>query len=323
LFALSPLLVIFLPTQPGLIEEGNCNMLYAIYTSVVVVIVAISTFALLLNRLYIPVSTGRYDRQDTSPWQQYWGESYGPELKSQLLRPVFDKLETEKKLGDVIIDLGSGASPVTRLLKTRSGRKRICVDIAADNVQSSDELRVRLDLKEVGHCASMAFRKAMLRVCAFLGINPRMVEERERVDLIVMSDILNYVDFRAVLSAFANYLKPEGRIIVFNLPYRGNGLLFSDRGLKDNRQLFEFLKISHFDIEYKAFPKRSRNDKNESEELIVLVARKRREGLNAMRLHGNVLAAFPALQATKVDLIETKVVELIPAGLMIQSRKEA
>jgi len=54
---------------------------------------------------------------DANPWQQYWGESYGPESKQLLLKPVFDKLETEEKIGNLIIDVGSGALPVTQLLK--------------------------------------------------------------------------------------------------------------------------------------------------------------------------------------------------------------
>ena len=87
------------------------------------------------------------------------------------------------------------------------------------------------------------------------------------------SDVLNYVDFRKVLNGFAEYLKPGGRIIVFNLPNRGNGLLFSDKGVQDNRQLYAFLEEHHFEIEHKAFPKRPRNETDESEELIVLVAR--------------------------------------------------
>ena len=80
-------------------------------------------------------------RQDANPWQEYWGESYSPQLKQRLLKPVFDKLETEEKIGNLIIDVGSGASPVTQLLKTKPARKRICVDIAADNVGSLDALK--------------------------------------------------------------------------------------------------------------------------------------------------------------------------------------
>jgi hypothetical protein len=112
------------------------------------------------------------------------------------------------------------------------------------------------------------------RVCAFLGINPKTEAKTQRADTIVFSDTLNYVDFREVLNGFGNYLKPGGRIIVFNLSNRGHGLLFSDMGLKDNRQLYTFLEEHHFEIEHKAFPKRPRNETDESEELIVLVARK-------------------------------------------------
>src|SRR6266481_6007170 len=77
------------------------------------------TLAFILNWLfYKPMFGCRHDRQDAHPWQQYWGESYGPELKRWLLEPVFGKLETEGKIGNLIIDVGSGASPVTRLVKT-------------------------------------------------------------------------------------------------------------------------------------------------------------------------------------------------------------
>jgi hypothetical protein len=107
-----------------------------------------------------------------------------------------------------------------------------------------------------------------------LKIDLRTDTEIQRVDTMVISDTLNYVDFRKVLSGLASYLKPNGRIIVLNLPYRGNQSLFSDRGLKDNRELYPALEELGFEIEHKSFPKRPRNETDESEELIVLVARK-------------------------------------------------
>jgi SAM-dependent methyltransferase len=230
---------------------------------------------LILNWLfYRPISDNRLDRGDANPWQEYWGETYAPELKQQLLKPVFGKLEKEEKIGNLIIDVGSGASPVTQLLKTKPGRKRVCVNIAADKGRSLEELRIRLDAERVGQFCALSFRKAILRVCAFLETNPKTDEKTERADMIVFSDILNYVDFRKVLSGFGKYLKPDGRIIVLNLPHRGNHSLFSENGLKDNLKLCAFLEESHFEIEHKAFPKRPRNETDESEELIVLVARR-------------------------------------------------
>jgi hypothetical protein len=115
----------------------------------------------------------------------------------------------------------------------------------------------------VGQFGSLSFRKALLRVCAFLGINPKTEAKTERADTIVFSDMLNYVDFRKVLNGFVKYLKPGGRIVVFNLPNRGNGLLFSGQGLKDNRQLYAFFEEHHFEIEHKAFPKRPPNERSD------------------------------------------------------------
>jgi len=172
------------------------------------------------------------------------------------------------------VDVGSGASPVTRLLKPKTDRKRICVDVAADNAATADELRIRMDAEKIGDFESLSFGKALARACAFLKINPRAGTNKCQADLIVFSDVLNYVDFRRVLHGFAEYLKPNGRFIVINLPFRGNRLLFSDKGLKNNRHLYSALFEEHFIIEHKSFPKRQPRETDESEELIVLVARK-------------------------------------------------
>jgi SAM-dependent methyltransferase len=233
---------------------------------------------LVLNWLfYRPIFGKTQERGEGNPWQEYWGETYAPELKQRLLKPLFDELDRAGKVGNLVIDIGSGARPVSRLLEAKPGRKRICVDIAADNSQSADELRLRLDAEKVGQFERLSFRKASLLACTFLGISPRKDQETERAEAIVISDTLNYVDFRRVLSGFAKFLKPNGRFIILNLPYRGNHALFSERGLKDNHQLYAFLEEQHFEIEHKAFPKRPRNETDESEELIVLVARKEQQ----------------------------------------------
>ncbi len=212
---------------------------------------------------------------DSNPWQRYWGGTYGPELKQWLLKPVFEELERAGKLGDVVVDAGSGAMPVTKFLPAKAGRKRILVDIAADNLRDGDQQRIRLDAEKVGDVGALSFRKALVRVCRFLGLDPKAAANRGGADTMIFSDLLNYVDFRKVLGGFANYLKPGGRIIVINLPMRGNQALFSDKGLKDNRDLYRFLEEERFEIEQKAFPKRPRGETEEAEELIVLVARKR------------------------------------------------
>jgi hypothetical protein len=209
-----------------------------------------------------------------TPWREYWGEAYGIDLKRWLLKPVFEKLEVEGKIGDLVVDVGSGARPVTQFLRHKTARKRICVDIAADNARSASEQKIRLDVEKVGEPAALSFRKALLRVCRFLEIAPGGEAHTKGADMMVFADLLNYVDFRRVLGGFARYLKPGGRIVIVNLPMRGNQSLFSEQGLKDNRQLYEFLEEQRFEIEHKAFPCRPRDETDESEELIVLVARR-------------------------------------------------
>lgn len=207
-------------------------------------------------------------------WQRYWGDSYGLGLKESVLKPVFEMLELEGKLGELVVDAGSGAQPATRYLPARPGRKRICVDIAADNKASAGVQNIRLDAEKAGESGALSFRKALLRVCKFLEISPGTETNPRRADTIVFSDLLNYVDFRKVLGRFTGYLKPGGRIVVMNLPMRGNQALFSENGLKDNRDLYRFLEQNHFEIEYKSFPFRLPAATDEAEELILLVARK-------------------------------------------------
>jgi hypothetical protein len=209
-------------------------------------------------------------------WQRYWGNPYSLELKYAVLKPIFEKFDREGRIGNVIVDVGSGALPVTRLLESKPGRKRICLDIAADGSASPGEQKIRLDVEKVSHPASPSFRKALVRACRFLALDPKTAATTQLADTIVFSEILNYVDFRQVLRGFSTYLKPGGRIIVMNLPMRGNSFFFSDKGLRDNRELYSFLDQLHFEIEHKSFSHMPRNETDESGELIVLVARKSR-----------------------------------------------
>ena len=209
---------------------------------------------------------------DNTPWQEFWGEQYGLELKRWLLKPVFEKLDAEGKVGDVIVDIGSGAQPVTQFIQKRAGRKRICVDVAGDNRCAGDAQTVRLNVEKVGEPGSLSLRKALLRACRYLEASP--AAGAPGADLMVCADLLNYVDFRKVLGGFSRYLKPGGRIVVVNLPMRGNQSLFSEEGLKDNRLVGQFLEEQGFEIEQKDFPCRPKGETEEAGELIVLVARK-------------------------------------------------
>ena len=76
------------------------------------------------------------------------------------------RLKTQKRIRNLIIDVGIGASPITQLLKTKLARKRICVDIAADNVGSLDGLRIRLDAEKLGRFGGLAADGSHREICA-------------------------------------------------------------------------------------------------------------------------------------------------------------
>ena len=59
-----------------------------------------------------------------------------------------------------------------------------------------------------------------------------------------------------------------------NLPGRGFKEAFSEKGLQDNRKLFELLEREDFEIEDKHFPWRG-DGQGQAHEMLVVVARKK------------------------------------------------
>jgi len=209
-----------------------------------------------------------------NPWEENWGASYSPELKKHLIDSVFKRLDHEGKLGSLIVDIGSGVSPVSQLLPAAPDRRFIFIDVAGENSSSLDTQRIRLDAESITRPDLLSYGKALVRVCRFLKLDPRVQAREARATAMVFSDILNYVDYRNVVSGFANFLKAGGRIIVMNHPTRGIRARFSEKGLKTNDDFYVFLEEQNLEIESKDFPCRPRGETDESEEMIVLVARK-------------------------------------------------
>ena len=207
-------------------------------------------------------------------WEQNWGEAYSPELKRRLLAPVLDRLETEGKIGELVVDIGSGAKPVSKFLRACDKRKFLLVDVAAKNHGDSATHYVRLNAEHITRPDRLSYRKALVEVCRFLTIEPNAFAPRECATTLIFSDILNYVDYQKVIGGFSKFLKPDGRIIIANLPARGIREEFSENGLKSNEDLYRFLAEENFTIELKEFPCRSKGATEEAEEMIVLVARK-------------------------------------------------
>lgn len=187
------------------------------------------------------------------PWEEHWGRPYNVQFKTDLFRFIFQDLEMEDKLGDVIVDVGSGAFPASAFAPNRKGRRSITIDLEAPNLRYANIQHIGANAELVAHPHSIHFKRALGRARSFLNI-PKGGGRRDYVDTMLFSELLNYVDFRRVLKGFSQFLKPDGRMIIFNMPGRGFSELFSSRGVKSNDDLLSALATFNLEIEYKEFP---------------------------------------------------------------------
>lgn len=180
-----------------------------------------------------------------SEWQEHWGKGkYHPEIRTTNIEPYLEKLDSKGKIGMVVVDVGSGKFPVSEILK-KENRKIVNLDIEAKDEESEGSLYLKADAGD--DPSSLSFLRKLNKISKYLNIDPR--ESKEAVDSFIFSSLLNYVDFKTVIKNAGTYLKPGGRIIIFNKPGWGEKQLFSAKGVKNNNDLFDYLEENGYTIE--------------------------------------------------------------------------
>jgi len=160
-------------------------------------------------------------------------------------------LDEQGKIGEVVVDVGAGEISVSDIF---DGKKVVQLDIGLPKDSIEEDLaRIVFDLDKVG-VEVEAVRDMLGKVADFLGIE-RCEEEAncEVVDTFIFSEILNYVDFRKVMEFCAKFLKKGGRFIIFNKAGIGYYELFHDNGVKENKDLKEFVIEQGFECEYEGY----------------------------------------------------------------------
>lgn len=172
-------------------------------------------------------------------WDEVWGNmDYCSDQFTQMMS------EIDNKLGEVVVDVGAGANPVTRLLD-RTRHKVIEVDCSSDETSDlPNTLRVRFDIDEIVDNRDST-RLAIAKVMKFLdidenecGFSPKSLE---RVDAFVFSQILNHIDFKAVIKSLKKYLKPGGELIFNECIGLGVKETISGEGLTDFDDFAKFI----------------------------------------------------------------------------------
>lgn len=165
------------------------------------------------------------------------------------------RLNAEGKLGSVILDLGSGTShrarysvPLNPDYYPISGKKIIRADILAPSKFNVFSGPAGETIATLRHDIQKPPTKPILaRLSKFLGINPANCSAP--IDTVLMSDILNYIDYKKTILNVSRYLKKGGRLII-NHSDVGIVDLFHDKRPKTNQELADFLESNGFKIEH-------------------------------------------------------------------------
>lgn len=206
-------------------------------------------------------------------WKGRWGDTYDRNFKGMVMGNLLEKMSQEGKIGQVILDVGCGKEPVSRLIP--EPKKVITVDLGGPLTVSANHLHLQCDLDEFFQGIEPVAAEAVEKISKFLGNLPQKINQSPWANTIIMADILNYVSSGKVLTACVKALQPGGRAVIFNKPNRGYRQCLSDNGLKGNSELFKTLEDLNLEIEYRDFPwELPKEETFRDQALIVLVARK-------------------------------------------------
>ncbi|MBI5456617.1 hypothetical protein HY969_02655 [Candidatus Kaiserbacteria bacterium] len=202
--------------------------------------------------------------------------------KASALRSTLRALDDDNKIGDRVLDIGSGPLPVsTFLLRKKTSRKIVNMDVADFGDDPRGNLNLRYNVNNADDPNAYSTKKTIFTAAQHFGVDLSLSQGTEQVDTMIFSELLNYVDFRSVLSSYARYLKAGGRFIILNKPGhhpRNKADLLHPKGVQNNAELIDFLQ-NDFVIEQKTFPFRREEGlddaRSEGDAMMLLVARKK------------------------------------------------
>lgn len=177
-------------------------------------------------------------------WKSRYGQEFDTHNQAYLTKQL-ENLEEQGLLGNNLIDAGSGIANSIPFKR----KKVLKVDIG--NLRGSKRegehiLNVRGDIERLTP-QTRAEKLVFVKAARFFGVDPR--SKKPPVDSILLSNTLNYVDFRESIKELSRFLKKGGRLIISNTPGKGITELFSENGVKSNSELVEFLQQEGFEFE--------------------------------------------------------------------------
>ena len=207
-------------------------------------------------------------------WREHWGVEYRGDLRNMDLQPIFRDLELDGMLGETILDIGSGYYPVSEYLS--KNHRVVTIDIEGQEGEQQGHFHIRHDVELLTDEHRYTSQKAFVQMAQYFNIDIRG-STKENVDTMIFSQLLNYVDFRKVLSVASTYLRPGGLFVIVNQPNFGYSDMFSEGGVKNNAELLEEMLRNEFEIITKVFPWIKKGSEPISTSMMIVVGRKQTE----------------------------------------------
>jgi hypothetical protein len=178
-------------------------------------------------------------------WAKQWGNGYSPDFKMREIRPLVEQMEMAGRLGQRILDVGSGSIPPGGSPYPVEGKKIVRLDIGAP-----EPSRIREGVLEL-QCDIERFSAGdALKAAGHVGAQTPL----QAFEAIFFLDILNYVDSKETLGKFLELLEEGGRIIISNFANMGVTVLFSEKRPRTNGELVRQVMESGMRIEHLNHP---------------------------------------------------------------------
>ncbi|MFH2145425.1 MAG: hypothetical protein ABII75_05285, partial [Candidatus Omnitrophota bacterium] len=190
---------------------------------------------------FLAVSTHRKFWEEIDFDKVLFEEPYGPVAVKKKTNDLLGKLGRAGKIGRLVLDVGASSIPITGVFAFLDSHAVIGIDSAYQVPFKNLEPHIGtpfLLVKSYAHKLDEVLEtqavRDFLKDTSGLGQAP--------VDAVVFSDILNYVDYRQVIGKALKKLRVGGRMIIVNMAGAGFPDKYSEKGVKTNSELRNFLK---------------------------------------------------------------------------------
>ena len=208
--------------------------------------------------------------KDLDEWRFHGGRVYDYEsLKLPHVVSLIESLDYPNR-HPVVIDVGGGECSVVHSARLPFRRHFLTatLDIAIPDQTTAANPRIKEDIEQLTRGEAPVAYQSLVGFLESSTPSGREVG----ADLIVYSEILNYVDFRQIMTWFDEHLLPGGYTVIANLPTRGWSKLFSEMGVKSHEELLAFAvnELGH-EIVAQEYPRGATDD---YEGFLVMATRK-------------------------------------------------